>query len=92
MRGAATSPGGRSIVAMTSTAKGGELSRIVPALGAGTAVTAARTDVDCVVTEHGVAHLKGRSVDARARALIEIADPAFRDELREAWKARRARM
>lgn len=92
MRGAATSPGGRSIVAMTATARGGELSRIVPALKAGTAVTAARTDVDCVVTEHGVAHLKGRSVDARARALIEIAAPQFRDELTEAWKERRARM
>lgn len=92
MRGAATSPGGRSIVAMTATARGGELSRIVPALTTGTAVTAARTDVDCVVTEHGVAQLKGRSVDARAAALIDIAEPAFRDELRAAWKERRARM
>ena len=92
MRGAATSPGGRSIVAMTATARGGEFSRIVPALNAGTAVTAARTDVDCVVTEFGVAQLKGRSVDARARALIEIAHPDFRDELRDAWKERRVRM
>lgn len=92
MRGAATSPGGRSIVAMAATAKGGEHSRIVPALKAGTAVTAARTDVDCVVTEFGVAMLKGRSVDARAHALIEIAHPDFRDELRDAWRERRVQM
>jgi acyl-CoA hydrolase len=92
MRAAAGAPGGRSIVAMTATAKGGQLSRIVPALGEGTAVTAARTDVDCVVTEHGVAELRGRSVDARAEALIAVADPAFRDELAAAWKDRRARM
>lgn len=92
MRGAATSPGGRSIVAMTAAARKGELSRIVPALQAGTAVTAARTDVDCVVTEHGVAELKGKSVDARAEALIGVADPRFRDELAAAWKERRSRM
>ena len=92
MRGAATSPGGRSIVAMTATARGGELSRIVPALKAGTVATAGRCDVDCVVTEFGIAKLKGRSVDARARALIDIAHPDFQDELREAWKEGRARM
>jgi acyl-CoA hydrolase len=92
MRAAAGSPGGRSIVAMTATAKGGALSRIVPALAEGTAVTAARTDVDCVVTEHGVAELRGRSVDARAEALIAIAAPAFRDDLAAAWKGRRSRM
>lgn len=92
MRGAATSPGGRSIVAMTATARGGSVSRIVPALATGTAVTAARTDVDCVVTEYGVAELKGRSVDARARALIRIAAPAFREELAAAWAERRGRM
>lgn len=92
MRGAATSPGGRSIIAMTATARAGKLSRIVPALAAGTAVTGARTDVDTVVTEYGVAELKGRSVDARARALIRIAAPAFRDELTAAWRERRAAM
>lgn len=92
MRGAATSPGGRSIVAMTATAKGGSVSRIVPALASGTAVTAARTDVDCIVTEYGVAELRGRSLDARARALIRIAAPAFRDELTAAWQERRRRM
>ncbi len=92
MRGAATSPGGRSIVAMTATARDGSLSRIVAALASGTAITAARTDVDCVVTEYGVAELKGRSVDARARAMIRIAAPAFRDELTAAWQERRSRM
>jgi 4-hydroxybutyrate CoA-transferase len=92
MRAAAGAPQGRSIVAMTATAKDGALSRIVPALAEGTAVTAARTDVDCVVTEHGVAELRGRSVDARAEALIAIAAPDFRDALRDAWRARRARL
>lgn len=92
MRGAAASMGGRSIVAMTATARRGSVSRIVPVIGSGSAVTAARTDVDTVVTEHGVAELKGRSVDARAEALIEIAAPAFRDELRAAWRERRAQM
>lgn len=92
MRGAAASMGGRSIVAMTATARRGSVSRIVPAIGAGSAVTAARTDVDTIVTEFGVAELKGRSVDARAEALIEIAAPQFRDELRSAWRQRRAAM
>jgi 4-hydroxybutyrate CoA-transferase len=77
---------------MTATARKGELSRIVPVLQSGTAITAARTDVDCVVTEHGVAQLKGRSVDARAEALINVADPRFRDELTTAWNERRSRM
>lgn len=92
MRGAATSPGGRSIVAMTATARDGSLSRIVSGLQPGTAVTAARTDVDCVVTEYGIAELKGRSVDARARALIRIAAPEFRDALAADWQALRKRM
>ena len=92
MRGAAASLGGRSIVAMTATARRGTVSRIVPAIATGSVVTAARTDVDTVVTEHGVAELKGRSLDARAAALIDIAAPQVRDELRAAWRERRASM
>ena len=78
MRGAKHSPGGRSIVAMNATAKGGEVSRIVPRVDM---VTALRTDVDLVVTEYGVANVKHASNRERAEALIGIAAPQFRDEL-----------
>jgi 4-hydroxybutyrate CoA-transferase len=90
MRGAALSDGGRSIIAMTSTAAGGKLSRIVPALAAGTAATALRTDIDYVVTEHGTARLRNRPLAARAEALIEISDPRFRDQLRAAARGESA--
>ena len=86
MRGAAGSRGGRSIVALGATAAGGRVSRIVPRLGEGNAATALRTDVDYVVTEHGVADLRFRPERARAAALAEIAAPGFRDEL---WAASR---
>ena len=84
MRGAASSRGGRSIIALGATAAGGKVSRIVPRLGAGNAPTALRTDVDYVVTEHGVAHLRHRPERARAAALAEIAAPELRAELRPA--------
>lgn len=89
MRGAAASKGGRSVVALLATARDGQISRIVPALGRGVAATAARTDVDHIVTEFGAARLFGLDLDARADALIGIAAPAFRDELRAAWQALR---
>ncbi len=79
MRAARISPGGRSIIAMNATARRGEVSRIVPRVEL---VTALRTDVDMVVTEYGVARLKDAPVRERARALIEISAPQFRDELR----------
>lgn len=88
MRGARASSGGKSIIALTATARRGAISRIVSQLPAGTAITAPRTDVDYVVTEHGIAHLHGLSVDARAQALIDIAAPEFRTQLREAWRER----
>ncbi len=88
MRGARASRGGKSVVALAATARRGELSRIVAQLPAGSAITAPRTDVDYVVTEHGIAHLFGRTLDARANALIEIAAPEFRDALRAAWRRR----
>ena len=84
MRGAAGSRDGRSIVALGATAARGKVSRIVPRLGEGNASTALRTDVDYVVTEHGVADLRFRPERARAAALAEIAAPEFRDELRAA--------
>jgi 4-hydroxybutyrate CoA-transferase len=81
MRAAKASPGGRSIVAMNATARGGTISRIVPRVDL---VTALRTDVDIIVTEFGVAELRSLSAAERARALIEIAAPEFRDSLRDA--------
>jgi 4-hydroxybutyrate CoA-transferase len=78
MRSARASRGGRSIVAMNATARGGMVSRIVPKVEM---VTALRTDVDLVVTEFGVAKLDGIPVPERARRLIQIAAPEFRDEL-----------
>lgn len=81
MRGCIRSPGGRGIVAMLATARGGAVSRIVPRL-AGGIVTTSRSDADVVVTEYGVAELRGRSVSERAAALIAIAHPDFRDRLR----------
>lgn len=86
VRGAARSKGGKAIIALPSTAKGGTVSRIVAKIAEGAAVTTMRADVDYVVTEHGIAHLKGKGLRDRARALIEIADPKFRDQIREEVK------
>ena len=84
MRGARRSKGGRSILAFASTAKGGEISRIVPILAEGAAITTGRNDVDYVVTEYGVARLRGKTARERAEALIGIAHPKFREMLQEA--------
>jgi 4-hydroxybutyrate CoA-transferase len=81
VRGARASPGGRSILALPSTAAGGKISRIVPRLGERDIVSCPRADADIVVTEHGIARLRAKSLAERAEALIAIADPAFRDEL-----------
>ncbi|SHG68482.1 4-hydroxybutyrate CoA-transferase [Thermosyntropha lipolytica DSM 11003] len=86
VRGAARSKGGRSIIALPSTAAQGTVSRIVPALGKGQAVTTSRNDVDYVVTEYGIAHLKGLPVRKRAERLISIAAPQFREELERQFK------
>ncbi len=82
IRGAARSDGGKPIIALPSTAKGGEISRIVPFLSPGAGVTTNRGDVHFVVTEYGVASLHGRTVRQRVLELIHIAHPRFRDELR----------
>lgn len=82
-RGAQMSPGGRGIIALRSTARGGTVSTIVPMLSEGAGVTIPSQDVDTVVTEYGVAELKGRSVRDRMEALLRIAHPDFRVGIRE---------
>jgi len=89
IRGAASSKGGRPVIAISSTAKGGEASRIVPFLSQGAGVVTSRADVHYVVTEYGVANLFGRNLRDRAEALIGIAHPKFRDDLLRAAKERR---
>jgi 4-hydroxybutyrate CoA-transferase len=89
VRGARLSKGGRSILALPSTAGGGKSSRIVPRLGVGDVVSCPRADADVVVTEYGIARLREKSVDERAEALIAIADPAFRRDLADQWGALR---
>lgn len=85
LRGARSSRGGRSIIALHSTAKGGSISKITPLLSTAP-VTALRNDLDYVVTEHGVARLSNLSVEKRAEALIAIAHPSFREELVAQWQ------
>ncbi|MFN8036592.1 MAG: acetyl-CoA hydrolase/transferase C-terminal domain-containing protein [Acidimicrobiia bacterium] len=80
-RGAMYSENGLGFVALPSTAKGGTVSRITPQLTRGSIVTTLKNTIDHVVTEFGVAELRGRSIRERAQALIAIAHPAFRDEL-----------
>jgi acetyl-CoA hydrolase len=79
VRAGSRSPGGHSIIALSATAKGGSLSKIVPALSG--PVTTARSDVDVIVTEYGAAELKGQTLAERTRRLIAIAHPDFREEL-----------
>lgn len=91
VRGAYASRGGKSFMCLASTydKKGERRSRIVTALTRGNVVTTPRTDIMYVVTEYGMANLKGRSIAERARALIEIAHPDFREELeRDAYEHR----
>jgi acyl-CoA hydrolase len=89
MRGAARSKGGRPIIALPSTAKGGTVSRITPVLAEGAGVVTSRGDIHYVVTEYGVADLWGRNIRQRTMALIGIAHPDFRGELLSAARQRR---
>lgn len=82
VRAGARSAGGHSIIALSATAKGGTLSKIVPTLSG--PVTTARTEVDVIVTEFGAAELKGQSLAERTKRLIAIAHPDFRDALDKA--------
>lgn len=84
IRGVHYSEGGKTIIASSSTAKQGTLSRIVPRLSS--IATDTRLDIDYVVTEYGVAQLKGRSTTERTRQLIKIAHPAFREQLEQQAK------
>ena len=87
VRGATWSKGGKSIIAMPATAKKGTISRIVCHFNPGDAVSTSRNDVDYVVTEFGVASLRGQHIAERARRLTAIAHPDFRDELKEQFQA-----
>jgi 4-hydroxybutyrate CoA-transferase len=86
VRGAARSKGGRAIIAMPSTAAKGTQSRILACLQPGSSVTTSRYDVDYVATEYGITELRGKTLRQRYEALIEIAHPDFRDQLREDHK------
>ena len=81
IRGAALSDGGKGIIALPSLTKDRKISRIVPVLKTGAGVVTSRADVHYVVTEYGVALLFGKSIQERAKELINIAHPKFRDEL-----------
>lgn len=88
VRGATMSRGGRSIIAMPSTAKKGMISRIVPLITEGSAITTPRNDVNFVVTEYGIAQLKGKTLKERAKALILISHPKFRPHLMLEYRKR----
>lgn len=87
VRAANRSKGGKSFIVLPSTAKDDTISRIVPTLTAGTHVSTTKNDINYVVTEYGVAQLRGKPVHQRVRDLIAIAHPKFRDELTEQAKA-----
>lgn len=89
VRGAALSEGGKSIIALTSTASNGNISRIVSQFKEGTIVTTPRYDVQYIVTEYGIAELWGKTISGRMEALIPIAHPNFRKELRQNWQEQR---
>lgn len=86
VRGTNRSQGGRSIIVIHSTAQQGKKSKIVPFLKEGTPVTCGRAELDYVVTEYGIAHIKGETLKQRARNLIQIAHPKFRAALIAAWE------
>jgi acyl-CoA hydrolase/GNAT superfamily N-acetyltransferase len=86
MRGANLSPGGKTILVLQSTARNGEVSRIVPFLDSGAGVTLNRGDINYVVTEYGVAYIHGKNIRERAMDLISIAHPRFRPWLIEEAK------
>ena len=88
VRGTALAPDGKSIMAMPSTAAKGTTSRIVPFLAEGAAVTTSRNEVDYVVTEYGIAKLKGKTLQQRAESLINIAHPDFRKSLKQEFNKR----
>jgi len=86
VRAANRSNGGKAFIVLPATAKDDTISRIVPTLSAGTHVSTSKNDINYVVTEYGVAQLRGKTAKQRCEALIGIAHPNFRSELREAAK------
>jgi acyl-CoA hydrolase len=86
VRAANRSRGGKSFIVLPSTAPGNSISRIVPTLSPGTHVTTGKNDINSVVTEFGIAQLRGKTARQRAESLIAIAHPDFRGELRAAAK------
>lgn len=88
VRGANMSKGGRTIITMPATAAKGTISKIVPFLAPGAAVTTSRCDVDYVVTEYGIAQLHGHTLKDRAKQLIAIAAPGFREDLQREFEKR----
>ena len=90
IRGAARSEGGKPIIALPATAAGGKVSRIAPELSAGAGVVTTRGHVHWVVTEYGAVNLHGKTFRERAEALIDIAHPDFRAELRKVAAATRS--
>jgi acyl-CoA hydrolase/GNAT superfamily N-acetyltransferase len=86
IRGAARSKGGKPIIALPATAKGGTISKIVKFIQPGAGVVTSRGDAHYVVTEYGVAYLHGKTISERALSLIRIAHPKFRDQLLEEAK------
>ena len=93
-RGARMAPGGLSVIALNAqfSNKGKAATRILPTLSTNAVASLSRVDVDVVVTEFGIARLRGRSVHERAQALIGVAAPDFRDELQAAWDAIAAKL
>ena len=81
IRGASMSEGGKSVIAFSSTAANGTISKITTALDVGAAITTSRNDVHYVVTECGIADLRGKTLRGRAQALIGISHPNFREML-----------
>ena len=89
IRGAALSREGKAIIAVQSTAAGGKVSRIVPELNPGAGVVTTRGHIHWLVTEYGARNLHGLTLSERVEALISLAHPDFRSQLRESWKARK---
>ncbi|MFX1287578.1 MAG: acetyl-CoA hydrolase/transferase C-terminal domain-containing protein, partial [Promethearchaeota archaeon] len=83
VRASSLSPGGKSIIALPSTNKGGTISRIVVKLYDGSCVTTTRNDIHYIVTEYGIADLRGKTIRERAKSLIDIAHPNFRTQLKK---------
>jgi 4-hydroxybutyrate CoA-transferase len=88
VRGANMCKDGKSIIAMPSIASKGKISKIVPFINQGSVVTTGRNDVDYIVTEFGIAKLKGKTLKQRAKSLINIAHPNFREELINEYEKR----